>query len=187
MSLDDRVYILDLRVIVAWSQTYIENHQIGRFDGRSKFGPSHMTASCSKFCKIQYIQNFSFISGVFIMGDYQKLAVKKYARLPSRQTSESRFWKKFKVTLPECTVMHIILNMDQSHALYFLFLSLLFQSKNMQKSLPLASLLSPHMILLLLHRLEYRYTLPKPTSLRKRYLDSRTQLLVVLSDMMESL
>ncbi|KAG2185793.1 hypothetical protein INT43_002230 [Umbelopsis isabellina] len=30
------------------------------------------------------------------MGDYQKLQVKKYARLPSRQTNESRFWKKFK-------------------------------------------------------------------------------------------
>jgi hypothetical protein len=31
------------------------------------------------------------------MGDYQKTIIKKYPKLPSKKTPETRYWKSFKV------------------------------------------------------------------------------------------
>lgn len=76
----------------------------------SSYNPSHLLPP-----SLPLIETRSSHDSNTMSSDFKSLTVKKYPRLPGRKTSESRYWRKFKVRRRiHAQLLHSLLN--QYHA-----------------------------------------------------------------------
>lgn len=112
--------------------------------------------------------------------DYQKTVVKKHAKVQnSKKTPETKYWKRFKVSLGYKHKYKLGSN------LYCRYSHLLL-SKNMPVLLPSTFHLLHLMILLSHLLLVYRSIHPKHINLKRQSLDSKILLIQEVSDMTAS-